>query len=88
VWISGPLKRRRARRLVFIKGSGDPKLVHERLWLLLRRCSSWACARSAATSCWTTAPWAVPEVPAGDFDGEPLRPYNVRPARCCSTTAR
>ena len=38
VWLTGAVRRRRARRQsLVIKGSGDPKLVVERLWLLLRR---------------------------------------------------
>ena len=34
VWISGPLKDGVLEGSVFIRGSGDPKLVLERLWLL------------------------------------------------------
>ena len=37
-----------------------------------------ACARSAATSCSTAPRFVVPEQSPADFDGEPLRPYNVR----------
>ena len=42
-------------------------------------CSSSACARSAATSCSTAAPSRCPATAPADFDGEPLRPYNVQP---------
>ena len=62
-----------------IQGKGDPKLVLERLWLLLRRVQGLGIKtitgdilldRSAMT--------IAPQNPA-DFDGEPLRPYNAAP---------
>ena len=37
VWLSGRIKNGVLEGSVFIKGSGDPKLVLERVWLLLRR---------------------------------------------------
>jgi D-alanyl-D-alanine carboxypeptidase/D-alanyl-D-alanine-endopeptidase (penicillin-binding protein 4) len=52
------------------QGRGDPKLVLERLWLLLRRCGRWACARSAATSCSTSSAFVLPDGSPADFDGE------------------
>jgi serine-type D-Ala-D-Ala carboxypeptidase/endopeptidase (penicillin-binding protein 4) len=64
-----------------IQGKGDPKLVLERLWLLLRRVQGLGIKtisgdivldRSAF------APAAQNQNPA-DFDGEPLRPYNAAP---------
>jgi D-alanyl-D-alanine carboxypeptidase/D-alanyl-D-alanine-endopeptidase (penicillin-binding protein 4) len=65
---------------VFIKGSGDPKLVLERLWLMLRRLQQMGVRDIRGDIVLDNSAWAVPEVPAGDFDGEALRPYNVRPA--------
>jgi D-alanyl-D-alanine carboxypeptidase/D-alanyl-D-alanine-endopeptidase (penicillin-binding protein 4) len=80
VWISGPLKEGVLEGSVFIKGSGDPKLVLERLWLLLRRLQQLGVRDIRGDVVLDNSAWAVPEVPAGDFDGEALRPYNVRPS--------
>ena len=65
---------------LFIKGSGDPKLVIERVWLLLRRVQQLGVREIRGDIVLDNTAFAVPEVDPGDFDGEPLRPYNVRPA--------
>ena len=80
VWISGPLKDGVLEGSVFIRGSGDPKLVLERLWLLLRRLQQLGVRDIRGDVVLDNRAWVVPEVPAGDFDGEALRPYNVRPS--------
>lgn len=80
VWISGPLKDGVLEGSVFIKGSGDPKLVLERLWLLLRRLQQLGVRDIRGDIVLDNRAWVVPEVWAGDFDGEALRPYNVRPS--------
>jgi D-alanyl-D-alanine carboxypeptidase/D-alanyl-D-alanine-endopeptidase (penicillin-binding protein 4) len=80
VWISGPLKDGVLEGSVFIKGSGDPKLVLERLWLLLRRLQQLGVRDIRGDIVLDNRAWVVPEVSAGDFDGEALRPYNVRPS--------
>jgi D-alanyl-D-alanine carboxypeptidase/D-alanyl-D-alanine-endopeptidase (penicillin-binding protein 4) len=80
VWISGPLKDGVLEGSVFIKGSGDPKLVLERLWLLLRRLQQLGVRDIRGDVVLDNSAWAVPEMPAGDFDGEALRPYNVQPS--------
>jgi D-alanyl-D-alanine carboxypeptidase/D-alanyl-D-alanine-endopeptidase (penicillin-binding protein 4) len=80
VWINGPLSDGVLQGSVFIKGSGDPKLVLERLWLMLRRLQQMGVRDIRGDIVLDNSAWAVPEVPAGDFDGEALRPYNVRPA--------
>ncbi len=65
---------------LYIKGQGDPKLVIERLWLLLRHVQGLGITtvngdividRSAFEN-------TVEGDPAA-FDGEPLRPYNASP---------
>jgi D-alanyl-D-alanine carboxypeptidase/D-alanyl-D-alanine-endopeptidase (penicillin-binding protein 4) len=61
-----------------IKGSGDPKLVLERLWLLLRRVQQLGVREIRGDIVLDRSAFAVPEQSAADFDGEPLRPYNVR----------
>lgn len=62
-----------------IRGSGDPKLVVERLWLMLRRVQALGVREIAGDIVLDRSAFAVPEVDPGAFDDEPLRPYNVQP---------
>ena len=62
-----------------IKGSGDPKLVVERLWLLLRRVQQQGVREIQGDVVLDRSAFAIPEQNPADFDGEPLRPYNVPP---------
>ena len=80
VWLTGPIKDGVLEGSVFIKGSGDPKLVLERVWLLLRRVQQLGVREIRGDIVLDSAAFVVPEADPGDFDGEPLRPYNVRPA--------
>ncbi len=64
---------------VYIQGQGDPKLVVERLWLLLRRVQGLDIRNIAGDIVLDRNAFeAVPHDPA-EFDGEPLRPYNAAP---------
>jgi D-alanyl-D-alanine carboxypeptidase/D-alanyl-D-alanine-endopeptidase (penicillin-binding protein 4) len=64
--------------LVF-RGSGDPKLVAEHLWLLVQRVRAYGVREIRGDVVLErTAFDAGPHDPAR-FDGEPLRPYNVGP---------
>ena len=78
VWITGPLKDGVLEGSVFIKGQGDPKLVLERVWLLLRRVQELGVRDIRGDIVLDNTAFSVAEAEAGDFDGEPLRPYNVR----------
>ncbi|MCY7316566.1 MAG: D-alanyl-D-alanine carboxypeptidase [Rubrivivax sp.] len=78
VWLTGPIKDGVLDGSVFIKGSGDPKLVIERLWLLLRRLQQLGVRDIRGDIVLDSSAFAVPEFDPADFDGEPLRPYNVR----------
>ena len=80
VWLTGPIKDGVLEGSVFIKGSGDPKLVLERVWLLLRRVQQLGVRDIRGDIILDNSAFVVPEADAGDFDGEPLRPYNVRPS--------
>ena len=80
VWLTGPVKDGVLEGSVFIKGSGDPKLVLERVWLLLRRVQQQGVREIRGDIVLDSSAFVVPEADAGDFDGEPLRPYNVRPS--------
>ena len=80
VWLGGPVKDGVLEGSLFIKGSGDPRLVVERLWLLLRRVQQLGVREIRGDIVLDSSAFAVPEAAPGEFDGEPLRPYNVRPA--------
>jgi D-alanyl-D-alanine carboxypeptidase/D-alanyl-D-alanine-endopeptidase (penicillin-binding protein 4) len=80
VWLQGPLQNGVLRGSLFIKGSGDPKLVVERLWLLLRRVQQMGVREIRGDIVLDGSAFSVPEGSAADFDNEPTRPYNVRPA--------
>ena len=64
---------------LYIKGQGDPKLVLERLWLLLRRVQGLGIKTIAGDITLDRSSLEVPEVDPASFDGEPLRPYNAAP---------
>jgi D-alanyl-D-alanine carboxypeptidase/D-alanyl-D-alanine-endopeptidase (penicillin-binding protein 4) len=77
---AGPGARRRARRQrCTSRAAATRSWCWSACGCCCAACSSWACARSAATSCSTAAPSRARRPDPGDFDGEPLRPYNVRP---------
>ncbi len=64
---------------LYIRGQGDPTLVVERLWLLLRRLQGLGIHTLAGDIVLDRSAFeTLPTDPAG-FDGEPLRPYNVAP---------
>jgi len=64
---------------VYLKGQGDPQLVHERLWLLLRRLQGIGIRTIAGDIVLDRSAFDVPGTDPAAFDGEPLRPYNVGP---------
>jgi len=64
---------------VYIQGSGDPKLVVERLWLLLRRLRAQGIAKIEGDMVLDRSAFKVAAHDAALFDGEPWRPYNVAP---------
>jgi D-alanyl-D-alanine carboxypeptidase/D-alanyl-D-alanine-endopeptidase (penicillin-binding protein 4) len=80
VWLLGPLKNGVLDGSVVIKGSGDPKLVVERLWLLLNRLQQTGVREIRGDIVLDGSAFVVPDGSAADFDGEATRPYNVRPA--------
>ena len=64
---------------LYIKGQGDPQLVLERLWLLLRRVRALGVDRVAGDIVLDHGAFTVPPADPAAFDGEPLRPYNASP---------
>ncbi len=79
VYLEGPVRDGTLHGNLYIKGQGDPKLVAERAWLLLRRVQGLG-VRSITGDIVLdrTAFETTPQDP-GAFDGEPLRPYNAAP---------
>ncbi len=66
---------------LIIQGRGDPKLVVERLWLLMRRVQGLGIKTITGDILLDRSAFAAStqnQNPA-DFDGEPLRPYNAAP---------
>ncbi len=79
VWLDGPVVGGVLKGNLVIQGQGDPKLVLERLWLLLHRVQGLGVQRIAGNIVLDRRAFAVPLSDPGDFDGEPLRPYNAAP---------
>ena len=78
VWLQGSITDGVLDGNLVIKGSGDPKLVPERLWLLLRRVQQLGVREIKGDIVLDRSAFSVPEQNPADFDGEALRPYNVR----------
>ncbi|WP_374674064.1 D-alanyl-D-alanine carboxypeptidase/D-alanyl-D-alanine-endopeptidase [Ideonella sp.] len=79
VWATGPLKDGVLDGSVHIEGRGDPKLVLERVWLLLRRLQQEGVREIRGDLVLDHGFFAVPGRHPGEFDNEPLRPQNVQP---------
>ena len=79
VWLAGPLRDGVLDGPLVIKGNGDPKLVLERVWLLLRRVRALGVSEIRGDIVLDRSAFTIPATSPADFDGEPLRPYNVHP---------
>ena len=79
VWLLGPVRDGVLDGALVIRGSGDPTLVVERLWLLLRRVQQLGVREIRGDIVLDRSAFDLPSVDPGAFDGEPLRPYNVAP---------
>jgi len=64
---------------VYIKGQGDPQLVVERLWLLMRRLRAQGITVIVGDIVLDRSAFAAEPHDAAHFDGEPWRPYNAAP---------
>ncbi len=79
VWLQGDLIASGVLKgQVHIQGRGDPKLVHERIWLLLKRLQQAGVLDIQGDIVLDRTAFEPDESDPGAFDGEPLRPYNVR----------
>ena len=79
VWLQGSVKDGVLDGSLVIKGQGDPKLVVERLWLLLRRVQQLGVREIRGDIVLDRSAFNAPDASPAEFDGEPLRPYNARP---------
>ena len=79
VYVDGPIQNGVLQGSLYIKGQGDPKLVLERMWLLLRRLQGAGIRQIQGDVVLDRSALEVPEADPSQFDGEPLRPYNASP---------
>jgi D-alanyl-D-alanine carboxypeptidase/D-alanyl-D-alanine-endopeptidase (penicillin-binding protein 4) len=79
VYVDGPVRDGTLEGNLYIQGQGDPQLVMERLWLLLRRVQGLGVTRISGDIVLDNSAFWVPDQDPAAFDGEPLRPYNARP---------
>lgn len=79
VFADGPVQAGTLQGNLYLQGSGDPTLVMERLWLLLRRVQARGITAIAGNIVVDGAAFANHERDAAAFDGEPQRAYNAAP---------
>jgi D-alanyl-D-alanine carboxypeptidase/D-alanyl-D-alanine-endopeptidase (penicillin-binding protein 4) len=79
VYVDGTVRGGSLQGNLYIKGQGDPRLVAERLWLLLRRVQGLGIRSIAGDIVLDRSAFDAPPTDPGAFDGEPLRPYNAAP---------
>ena len=77
VFVDGPIRDGTLHGNLTIQGQGDPKLVLERMWLLLRRIQGLGIRNIAGDIVLDNSAFALPAADPSAFDGEPLRPYNA-----------
>ncbi len=77
VWLQGSVSAGVLNGDLVVKGNGDPKLVLERIWLLLRRVQQAGVREIRGDIVVDRSAFAPGELNPADFDGEPLRPYNA-----------
>ncbi len=79
LYLDGVLEDGAFRGTVYIRGVGDPKLVSERLWLLLGRLYGMGAKVIVGDIVLDRSAFKLPPHDPAAFDGEPYRPYNVGP---------
>ncbi len=79
VWLVGPVRDGVLDGSLHIRGSGDPTLVLERIWLLLRRVQQLGVREIRGDIVLDGSAFAKATAEPADFDGEALRPYNALP---------
>ncbi len=79
VYVDGPVRDGVLHGNVYVRGSGDPRFVVERLWLLMRRIQGLGIQNIQGDIVLDRRAFDVSPRDAASFDGEPLRPYNAAP---------
>ncbi len=79
VAFTGPVRGGVLEGSLAIRGTGDPSLVLERAWLLLRQARDAGVREIRGDIVLDHAAFAPPARAPGDFDGAPAEPYNVLP---------
>jgi D-alanyl-D-alanine carboxypeptidase/D-alanyl-D-alanine-endopeptidase (penicillin-binding protein 4) len=79
VYFDGPVRHGVLHGNLLVKGSGDPQLVIERLWLLLHRVRALGVQRIEGDIVLDRSAFALPPHDPAAFDGQPLRTYNAGP---------
>ena len=77
VWLQGTVSNGVLNGDLVIKGNGDPKLVLERMWLLMRRVQQAGVREIRGDIVMDRSAFIPGELNPADFDDEPLRPYNA-----------
>lgn len=79
VFVDGPVREGVLQGNLYLQGQGDPRLVVERLWHLMRRVQGLGIRRISGDIVLDRSAFELaPQDPAA-FDGEPLRAYNAAP---------
>lgn len=79
VYLDGTLDKGTFRGNIYVRGTGDPKLVSERLWLLLGRLRGLGIHTIDGDLVADRTAFQVGAYDPAVFDGEPHRPYNAGP---------
>jgi len=79
VWLDGRIRNGVLEGHLVLRGQGDPTLVLERLWLLLRRVQALGVHTIHGDIVLDRSAFAVERQDPAAFDGAPLRPYNANP---------
>ncbi len=79
VYVEGAVRDGTLQGNLYIKGLGDPKLVAERLWLLMRRVQGLGIRSITGDVVLDRGAFETVAQDPGAFDGEPMRPYNAAP---------
>ena len=79
VWVQGRVNNGVLKGNLVIAGQGDPAMTLEKLWLLLRRVQGLSIHKIDGDIVLDRSAFAPLNGNPGDFDGEPLRPYNASP---------
>lgn len=77
--VVSPPKNGRLDGPLYLRGSGDPKLALEHFWLLLRQIRSRGVSEINGDLILDRSAFAPVAHDPGEFDREPLRPYNAGP---------